>query len=111
MSVRKVGEEVRGKDWIIMWERLVKMSTLNLQKIRLFISASSINKTHIFTVISNEFVKMELSFHSSFSYRIFSIGARKRNIFLDPILGIRMILLTLQLGLNCIIKATCCSGS
>ena len=92
-----------------MWERLVKMSALNLQKIRLFISASSIYKTY-FTAMSNEFVKMKLSFRSSFFYHIFSIGARKISIFLDPILGIRMVLLRLQLELNCIVKATCCSG-
>lgn len=55
------------------------------------------HKQHIqntyLTAMSNEFVRMMQSFHSSFFYHIFSISARKQ----DSILGIRMVLLRLQL--------------
>jgi len=50
-----------------------------------------------FTAMSNDFVKVKLSFHSSFFYHMFSIGARKLSLFLDPVLSIRMALLRLQL--------------
>lgn len=80
MSVCKLGKGAGTKDWIIMWERLVKVNTLNLQKIRLFISASSIYEMGILQP-DHEFTQIKISFYSSFFYHIFDPGARKKRQF------------------------------
>lgn len=83
---------------------MVKRSMLNLPNISclLLIYMNSIHKTY-FAAMNDDTVKMKPSFRSNYVYNIFCISVLGISIFLDPILGIRMVLLRPQLQLNCIL--------